>query len=274
MMRAALVLTVALLSLIPGLIRADVQMTRITDLLYLRDYLAISRREGLDDSMNVAAEMLGHPPGAMLRGQIDHIHDGPRLLESLRQTMQQALPEQHRDKVLNFLGSALGQRIMEVELTARRAFSDPDIETAATAAWLQAEETPDQQPVLDRIDELSQILDLTERNIAGALNAQFQFYRGLSDGGAMKMDEQDMLAEVWSQEPDLRTETENWLGGYLFMAYAPLSSQDMQGYIDFSRSPAGQALNAALFQAFNAMYDEQSYLLGRLIALNMTAQDI
>lgn len=262
------------LILLPVLAQADAQMTRIYDLLRMSEYAAINRDEGMADGIDVASDMLERAPGPALLQQIDHIHDPARVNELLRQRLDKALHPSQRAAVLGFLSSELGLQVMEIELSARRAFSDPDIEEAAITRWHSAQADPGNDALLKGVDTFSDLLDLVERNVAGALNAQMMFFNGLADGGAIEMTEADILAQVWGQEADMRTETEDWLGGYLFLAYGALSADEFSAYLLFSQSPAGQALNNALFAAFNALYDEQSYALGRVIALNMSSEDI
>ncbi len=58
------------------------------------------------------------------------------------------------------------------------------------------------------------------------------------------------------------------------MAYQPVPLDDLQAYVTFSASDAGQALNAALFDAFGVMAGDISYALGRAIALNAQGDEI
>ncbi len=119
-----------------------------------------------------------------------------------------------------------------------------------------------------------QINDLTERNVSGALGANYRFYRGLVDGGSHRMGEGEILDLVWSEEDAIRADTDGWLRRFLFMAYSPLSEQDMQAYLEFSESETGQALNAALFDGFDRMYHTIYYALGRAVADELQASDL
>jgi hypothetical protein len=99
----------------------------------------------------------------------------------------------------------------------------------------------------------------------------------MSDGGAFddaQMTEAEMLADVWSQEPDIRAETEGWLYPFLALAYEPLSDADIEAYLAFSESQAGQAMNAALFAAFDKVFSDISRDLGRAVAEMLSGRDI
>ena len=83
-----------------------------------------------------------------------------------------------------------------------------------------------------------------------------------------------MLADVWSQESDIRAETEGWLYPFLALAYKPLSDADMQAYLTFSESEASRVMNAAMFAAFDEMFRDISRDLGRAAADMLSGQDI
>ena len=111
-------------------------------------------------------------------------------------------------------------------------------------------------------------------NVAGALNARFQFYRGLAEGGAIRMTDEEILKEVWSDEDSVRKDAEEWLMGYLLLAYRPLSDVQLQSYVDLSRTPAGQAFNRGLFAGFEGMYRDLSRALGVALALEGAADTL
>src|SRR3989338_6090678 len=94
----------------------------------------------------------------------------------------------------------------------------------------------------------------------GALNANLAYYRAMSNAGGFgdRVPEDQMLAEVWAQEADLRSETVEWLFPYLALAYSPLSTEDLQAYLDFSASAGGRRANALIFAAFDAVFVEIS----------------
>ena len=147
-------------------------------------------------------------------------------------------------------------------------------EAAAKAAVADME--AEGSPRLDALRRFAAANDLVEMNVMGALNANLAFYKGLSAGGAFgsAMTEEDMLADVWGQEADVRAETEEWLWSYLSLAYQPLSDEELQAYHDFSETPEGQKLNAAVFAAFDVSFVRISEDLGRAAARAMQGEDI
>jgi len=108
------------------------------------------------------------------------------------------------------------------------------------------------------VDDFVKAGDLLEANVVGALNSNIQFYHGLVDGGAFELSEDQILSDVWGQEKETRMETRDWLYGFLIMAYAPLEPGVLEAYTELSRTEAGAALNAALFDGFDSMYNDIS----------------
>jgi hypothetical protein len=58
------------------------------------------------------------------------------------------------------------------------------------------------------------------------------------------------------------------------LAYGPLSSEVLGDYIDLSQTEAGKAMNRALFEGFDIMYEDISYALGLAVARQMQGQDL
>jgi hypothetical protein len=173
-----------------------------------------------------------------------------------------------------FFTGPLGARVLTLEIEARRALLDKTVEAAARARV--DEMRADDSPRLAALDAFVAANDLIEANVQGALNANLAFYRGMVEAGGLgeAVDEGTVLAEVWAQEEEVRGETRIWLMAYVAMAYDPLSDAELQSYIDFSATPAGQRLNAALFSAFDAVFVQVSRDLGRAAGLQMIGQDI
>jgi hypothetical protein len=177
-------------------------------------------------------------------------------------------------KATEFFSSDLGQRILTLEIEARRALLDDVVEDAAELAWSELEAEEDGRAALLR--DFAETNDLIESNVQGALNANLAFFRGMAEGGALgpEVAEDEMLANVWSQEDEVRSQTAEWLYPYLALAYEPLPDADLEAYTAFSASPEGQALNAALFAAYAVLFEDISFALGGAVAMQMQGQDI
>jgi len=88
------------------------------------------------------------------------------------------------------------------------------------------------------------------------------------------MSEDQILADIWGQEPAIRTDTEEWIYSYLALAYQPLSDDDLQTYTAFFLTAEGVALNRALFVAFDEMFVAVSLALGQGAAGYLAGQEL
>ena len=55
------------------------------------------------------------------------------------------------------------------------------------------------------------------------------------------MTEEQMLNEVWGQEPAIRDDTETWVFGYMTFAYETLSDRTLEAYVDLTATSEGRA---------------------------------
>lgn len=177
-------------------------------------------------------------------------------------------------EIEDFFGSDRGQRILTLEVSARRALLDDAVEDAAKVA--AADMARDQDPRLALIRDFAVAGDLIEMNVAGAMNANLAFYQGMAETGGfgLALTEDQILSDVWGQEPEVRANTEEWLFPYLALAYRPLSDADLEAYTAFWESAAGKQLNRALFAAFDVVFTDISRDLGRAAARQMQGDDI
>ena len=113
-------------------------------------------------------------------------------------------------------------------------------------------------------------------NVAGALSGNLAFLTGLDEAGVngTRLPQDELLSQVWGQEAQIRDDTQVWLQSYLGLAYDPLTEAELETYIAFWESPAGQRLNAALFLAFDAVFSGVSHDLGRAAGAAMLSQEI
>jgi hypothetical protein len=214
--------------------------------------------------------------GAGWSGAVELIYDGPTMRARFNDAFAVALKGHEADlaAMQGFFGTELGQRILTLEVEARRSLMDEAVEDAARA---QVEDMmAETVPRISALQDFSETNDLIELNVAGAMNANLAFFQGLAEVGglAQGMSEDDMLADVWGQEPDIRAETEDWVLPYLALAYGSLSDDELTDYITFSKTGPGQELNHALFRAFDTVFSQISRDLGRAAAKQMMGEDI
>ena len=252
------------------------QVAALVETMKIADIVAILREEGVDYGRTLQADMFPDAGGQGWEASVSLIYDAPRMQEALVATVTRELAQspQAIAEMQAFFGSELGQKVLTLEVEARRTLLDDAAQEAARIAWedLAAGGT-------SRVDLLERFVaanDLVESNVMGALNANLAFYSGMQDGGAFggEMTEEQMLTDVWAQEADVRQQTTEWLYSYLTLAYGPLTDEELEQYLAFSESDAGQALNSALFVAFDDVFTPISRALGVAVARQLQGQDI
>ena len=247
----------------------------LSDLLMIDQLISVMRDEGLAYGVEMEAEMFPGQGKAAWKAAVMLIYDAPDMKARFDAAFAEALAGSPEVGAIEaFFASDLGQRALKLEIEARRTLLDPAAEEAAKAAFAQMQANGD-----DRVAALEGFVTangLIEANVMGGLNSNLAFYRGLADVGAFQdaMPEDQMLADVWAQEPDIRGETTEWLYPYLALAYKPLSDTDLAAYQAFSETSAGQAINHALFAAFDAVFVTVSRDLGRAAAQQMQGQEL
>lgn len=251
------------------------------------DTLAMLDAIGMEESINIMVQA-GVRDG---RGLEDNLFPGrggvawgnvvDRLYahDTLRNAFYDGFPEdrlteERVGEILDFFSSELGERIVEGELTAWAAITDQDVEDAANEVYFQRLAEAD--PRLELLEQFTEVNGFVDFNVMGALNANFSFLRGMSDGGAYEnpIPEDMILTQVWQSEPEIREDTILWLYSFQLMAYADLTDQELEAYIAFSESEAGQLYNSTVFAGYDAVFSRMSYRLGNAAALFMTGEPI
>lgn len=241
----------------------------LIETMQLQEMVDIMRAEGLDYGEELGADGARGPGWMQV---VDRIYDAERMMATMETTFTAALGDTDMGPMLEFFRSDDGQEVIALELSAREAMMDEAVEEAAREAFRVVEDTDDAR--LAQIDDFVAANDLIESNVVGALNANIVFFRGMADGGASDLTEDQIFANAWAQEEETRADTREWVYGFLLMAYRPLADDVLDTYTELSDTEAGDALNQALFAGFNAMYEEISYALGVAMARQAQVQEL
>jgi hypothetical protein len=179
--------------------------------------------EGVEAAMSLEADMFPDNGGAPWALEANRIHGADRMIA----LFEDAFPVD----LMSGGGGGAGHRLLH-RRARDRASPPPRSRGGAPSSsrgWRSWPMTPsarrsEEDPRIDLLTDFIEANDLVERNVSGALNSNFAFYRGLSDGGAFEVEipEELMLAEVWGQEPELRRDTIEWLYSFQLSAYAGL----------------------------------------------------
>jgi hypothetical protein len=240
--------------------------------LQIDDVVAVLHDEGVEHGRDIDRDMLDGQGGEWWAGQVARIHDPARIRAGLVAALAAGMDQGQIDSTVGFFDTPRGQALLSFETAARRAMADPQVEEIARATYDRQRLDRD-----DRFDAVARFVaanDLIERNVAGTLGASYHFLRGMAEGGQLDWSEAEILADVWADETETRTDTASWVYGFLLMAYRPVDLPDLDAYVAFSKTDAGQALNAALFDGFDVVYADISYALGLALARAMAASSL
>ena len=252
------------------------ELQRLSRTMRMEEVFAVMAEEGADYGDTIETQMFPDRGGGTWKARVGAIYDPAYLLPIFTEAFNAALVGDP-DTVaaaMAFFDTPRGQEILKLEIEARRALLEPDIkeEAQVLADTLKAE----RDPKLRLIRRLIEGGDLIETNVAGAMSANLAFFEGMDAVGApgVPMDRDTMMAEVWGQEGSIRTEVASWMIPYMALAYQPLSEADLKAYVDFSASPEGKLLNAAMVAGFDAVARKVSFALGQSAAKIMAGTDI
>ena len=264
----------------PADIGAGEALADIAVALQLDALFGVLREEGLAYGTTLEADMFPGGGGLFWSEAVSAIYD----IKTMRARFDAAFAAELNDQLqgdgplvadaVAFFGSELGQRIVSLEIEARRAFLDTALEEAARVA--ADDRAGARDPLVRQLRRVIAAGDLLEMNVAAALSSNLAFMTGMSDSGLYGegLPQDQILDDVWADEAALRDSSSLWLDAFLGLAYSPLTEAELDAYVLFVESPAGQRLNAALFAAYGAVYRQLSYDLGRAVGVAMLSRDI
>ncbi|MEZ5794920.1 hypothetical protein [Albidovulum sp.] len=269
-------LLAASLLVVPGLARAAGPADEIAAALDLPEVFEIMGAEGAAYGTELETQMFPGAGGRNWAAEVSRIYATDRILPIFYKSFEAELQASHADTgaILDFFRSDLGRQVIELEVSARRALLDPSVEEASR---LRLDELRvERPPRLAQVERFIAANDLIEANVASALNANYAFYQGLAGAGGpfRDMTDDDILREVWSQEDQVREETDSWMTAYLALAYAPIGNDDLDRYIAFSETAPARDLNRALFAAYDAVFVDVMDRLGQAAAAILAGQDL
>lgn len=274
MRRLALAITLWL-GLVQGAFAGDTgdagRVERLADALQFDRLIGVMEAEGRAYADEIARAFLGANPESW-QIEVARVYEPVRMRAVVTETLARELGDADLAATFAFFETELGQRIVGLEIDAREAMLEPAIEKAARALYADQRGTGDAR--LAQITRFVQAGDLIEANVTGGLNTSLMFFRGFADGGGSDQSEADIVTEVWSQEPDLRLDSAEWIHAFSLLAYETLRDEEFDAYLAFSESGEGRALNRAIFAGFDAMYSAIAYGLGLAAARELQAQEL
>jgi hypothetical protein len=260
----------------PALADRQADLDELVSLMQFSELIEIIRHEGQEYGTTIAEDLLTEVDAENWKTTVAGIYDPNLMMQQVRQGFDAELSQTDLAPLLRYYRSDAGREVVRLEITARRAFSDPDVERAARQ--LLEDLSSEQADLLELVHILIKDSDLIEHNVTGTLNSNLMFFTGLYGGlnqqADTKVSEAEILADVWAQEEETRAETVSWLTAYMVMAYQPLPRDQLEAYAAFFRSPEGRDLNRAIFAGFDRMFEQISYKLGRAVAAHMSSEPL
>lgn len=249
-------------------------LQRFNTLTRMAETFDIMRLEGLENDKSLAEDLFGNADDPTWARSLDKVYSLSRMSETYEAAMRDLLakdPTLVADASV-FLGSDLGQRIIGLELEARRTSLDPMAMGAAQEVYSEMQRTDTERLAL--IERLVVAADLIEGNVSTALNANVAFSRAMAAASApgQAVDEEQLLANVWAQEADIRTQVAEFVYPLMTLAYSPLSTEDLTAYVDFFESDVGQRFNLVVMASFEPVMIDLSAHLGAEAGRLMSGQ--
>ncbi|MFV0336585.1 MAG: hypothetical protein ACK5JR_21265 [Tropicimonas sp.] len=228
--------------------------------------LEIVREEGLANGEKLGREMFAGAEAERWAHAVSRIYDIDRMAEILLDGLATDIDPDHLDPLLEFFGSALGRRIVALEIAARRALLEPEVKAASGDYLMRLRAEGGERLAL--LEQFADRNDLVDANVSAALNANLAFFSGLrgEDAPGLRWGEGEVLRDIWQQEEAIRDEIAQWVMTYLSMAFQPLSNDELKTYIAFTGTAAGRGFNTGLFVSFNALFQWTSNQMGQAAA--------
>lgn len=272
----SVILTIMFVLGLVGPVAADRQadLDRLAEILHVEDMIEILSEEGMQYGETLALELFDGRGDEDWQRRLSHIYTQDQMNADFRAHFDPLLSDETIAAALAFFDSPFGEKLVRLEMSARLAISDPDV-NAASEARLKAM-IRNNDPLLPRVREYIKVYDLIDMNVASSMNETFEFLSAMGEMGALTddMTESAILADVWRDEPQIRADTTEWLMSYLTMSYSPLTEEEMTKNIAFGRTDAGRQFNNAMFRAFGEVYADISRKLGRAAAGYILSEDI
>jgi hypothetical protein len=246
----------------------------------LPELFEIMAEEGLQSVMADGVTTLEGRALTQFQRDVTQIYQAERMEADFTARLRAELeiqPDVVQD-ALDFAQTDLGRKILRLEISARKALLDPEVDDIARMALSDARGARATESAARRLDLVRARIeanDLVELNVSLGLNTSYAYYAGMmAEDAANELSAEQVLYLVWAQESSIRLEVEDWSESYFLMAYAPLSEEEMQAYVAYVSTPLAQAFNRALFRAFDAVFTDISKSVGRALGRRLSAEEL
>ena len=196
-----------------GQAASEAQLRALTDALQMDQMLAVMQTEAIANADEITPDLFGVPDLPAWDRAVAALFDPAKARAGFDAALLTAAGQVDGADVqaaIDFFSSPLGAGLIDLELSARKAMIDNDVEAAAKENWQELRDNP-LPASTKRVTLIRDIMaanDLIETNVASALNGNLAFYQGLAEAGAYGAGatSEDMIREVWGQEAQMRAD--------------------------------------------------------------------
>ena len=242
--------------------QADSTADALFDAMGVPGLIAAFAEDGQETLAALNDGFLGGQGGDVFAETGQRLYDPARIEAELRAGFNDRLDPADAGQALVFFDSDQGRRIVQLEVEARRAMVDDALEETAKAAATGGDPGED-------VLRLISVRDLVEVNADIAVDARIAFYDGVL-AAAPGLDTPDIEAE----RAIIAEETRAWITGYYMLVDSAVAENDLDTYAAFWETDVGQAVDAALAEAFQDSYVTLSYGLGQLVGRLLPQNDL
>ncbi len=252
----------------------------LTQAFFLTELFEIMAEEGRASAMADGATPLQGRALELYRTDVETIYDASRMLDAFLDSLTADLANRPdvRADALEFAATDLGRRILQLEIAARRALLDDDVDFIARDALSRARRAAPDTPEGMRLAQVRERIaanDLVELNVSLGLNTALAYYRGMmAEDAVFGLSGEMLLQLVWEQEPAIREDIDDWIESYFLMAYQPLDTTKLAEFNLYVATPLAQDFNRALFRAFDTVFTEISYQIGTALGRRVRAEEL
>jgi hypothetical protein len=216
---------------------------------------------GFSQAMSVARPEPSAAETERLARVIKSSYASSRLRATALQVVADGLYEQHAADLGHWYASPVGVAITKVEEQFSSTQREPR-EIAASGAAILEQSTGQRRELIEAIMRETKAVDAAvEMTLSIALAVQ----RGVSVAmpSAPNMTAADLRAALESQRPRLVDAYSKLTAASFALTYKTVSDADLERYVAFIKSPAGQHFNALTIRALDAALSKATEELGR-----------
>lgn len=187
----------------------------------------------------------------------------PRLRSAAARVVSTGLAPGHIDSLQAWYGSAAGQAMTRLEEQAAASQGDPQAVLRDGSVALE-QSTPQRRTLLQSLARETRVVDAA---VEMTVNAAVAVQRGVAAAspGAPAPSAAEIRAGLNQQRPRLVATYTSLVMASFALTYRAASDAELERYVEFVRSPAGQHFNALAIRALDAALSGAGEDFGRLL---------